>query len=107
VINSGVIINTGSRIGQDVILNTACTIDHHNYIGDHTHIAPGVHLGGDVEIGEGTLIGIGATVMPQCRIGAWSVIGAGAVVTKDIPAYSTVVGIPARVIKINQPSIKF
>jgi sugar O-acyltransferase (sialic acid O-acetyltransferase NeuD family) len=102
MISAGVIINTGSRIGEDVILNTACTVDHHNQIGDHVHIAPGVHLGGEVEIDEGVLVGIGATVMPQRRIGAWSVIGAGAVVTKDVPAYSTVTGVPARVVKVNE-----
>ncbi len=94
-----VVVNPGSRIGADVILNTACSVDHHNVIGDHVHIAPGVHLGGDVTVGEGTLVGIGATVMPQRKVGAWSVIGAGSVVSKDIPAYSVAVGVPARVIR--------
>jgi sugar O-acyltransferase (sialic acid O-acetyltransferase NeuD family) len=96
MICAGVVINPGAYLGQGVILNTGCTIDHHNHIGDYAHIGPGVHLGGDVEIDEGALIGIGATVMPQRRVGAWSVVGAGAVVTKDIPAYATVIGIPAR-----------
>jgi sugar O-acyltransferase (sialic acid O-acetyltransferase NeuD family) len=102
VISAGVIINTGAQIGQNVILNTACIVEHHNRVGDHVHIAPGVRLGGDVEIGPGALIGIGATVVPQRRIGAWSIVGAGAVVTEDVPAFSTVVGVPARVIKVNQ-----
>jgi acetyltransferase-like isoleucine patch superfamily enzyme len=91
-------------IGDNVILNTGCTVDHHNRIGNHARIAPGVHLSGDVTIGEGTLVGIGATMIPQRTVGAWSVIGAGSVVTRDIPAYATAVGMPARVIRREQGS---
>ena len=96
VLSAGVIVNPGTNIGNGVILNTGCTVDHHNRIDNYAHIAPGVHIGGDVEIGEGTLVGIGATVMPQRQVGAWSVIGAGAVVCQNIPNNSTAVGIPAR-----------
>jgi sugar O-acyltransferase (sialic acid O-acetyltransferase NeuD family) len=103
MICAGVVVNTGTVIGDDVILNTGCTVDHHNHIGNYAHIAPGVHLGGDVTIGEGTLVGIGASVIPQRTIGAWSVIGAGAVVIDDIPAHVTAVGMPARVIKRHHP----
>ena len=93
---AGVIVNPMARIGADVILNTGCTIDHHNEIADHVHVAPGVHLGGEVKVGEGALVGIGATVMPGKRIGAWSVVGAGAVVVHDVPDRAVVVGVPAR-----------
>lgn len=99
VICAGVVVNTGTILGHNVILNTGCTVDHHNRIGDHAHIAPGAHLGGNVTIGEGVLIGIGAVVIPQRTVGDWSVVGAGSVVTKDIPAHVTAVGVPARVIK--------
>jgi len=99
VVCAGVVINTGSHIGANVILNTGCTVDHHNCIGDHVHIAPGVHLGGDVKVGAGALIGIGVIVMPQRQVGEWSVVGAGAVVIKDIPANTTSVGVPARLVK--------
>lgn len=96
MICANVVINTGSVIGAHTILNTSCTIDHHNQIGDFTHIAPGVHAGGDVTVGDGTLIGIGATIMPQRTVGNWSQIGAGAVVVQNINNGETAVGIPAK-----------
>jgi sugar O-acyltransferase (sialic acid O-acetyltransferase NeuD family) len=96
VICAGVVVNPGSRVGSNVILNTGCTVDHHNTIGDHAHVAPGVHLGGDVQLGEGVLVGIGATVMPQRSVGEWSIVGAGALVTRDVQSYVVVAGSPAR-----------
>jgi len=99
MICAGTVVNPSSVVGANVILNTGCTIDHHNNIGDHVHIAPGVSLGGAVMIGEGTLVGIGATVMPQCRIGEWSIVGAGSVVNRSLPNHVLAVGIPARVIR--------
>lgn len=102
VICAGAIVNPGAIIGANVILNTASSVDHHNRIGDHAHIAPGSHLGGDVQVGEGAFIGIGATVMPQRRIGAWAIAGAGAVVHADLPEDAVAVGVPARVIRYQQ-----
>jgi len=99
VIGAGVVINPGSVIGCNVILNTSCTVDHHTLIADHVHIAPGVHLGGNVEIGEGTLVGIGATVMPNCRVGSWSTVGAGALIHRDVANHVVVFGVPAQVIR--------
>lgn len=97
VVCAGVVVNPGSRIGAHVILNTGSTVDHHNRIGDGVHIAPGVHLGGDVTIGEGSLVGIGATVMSQRSVGAWAVVAAGALVSKNVPDAVTVAGSPARI----------
>lgn len=94
---AGAIVNTGASIGRNVIVNTAATVDHHAVIGDHVHLAPGVHLGGEVIVEEGALVGIGAIVLPRVRIGAWSTVGAGAVVTADVPPAVTVMGVPARV----------
>lgn len=51
-------------------------------------------------IGNDTWIGHGAIIMPEVHIGDGSVVGSGAIVTKDVPKYSIVVGSPARVIKM-------
>ncbi len=96
VVNAGAVINPGASIGQNVIVNTSCSIDHHNVIYDHVHIAPGAHLGGDVCVEEGAFVGIGAIVMPQRRVGAWSTVGAAALVHRDVPCHTTVIGVPAR-----------
>ena len=53
---------------------------------------------GKVVIGENVWIGDKATILPGVSIGDGSVIGANAVVTKDVPPYSVVVGNPARII---------
>ena len=80
---------TAAHIGQGVILNTGCTVDHHTSIGDFAHIAPGVHIGGEAAIGAQTLVGIGAVVLPRCRIGVGCTVGA-------VPDGSVVAGSPAR-----------
>jgi acetyltransferase-like isoleucine patch superfamily enzyme len=52
-----------------------------------------------VVIGYGSDIGTNATILPGVHIGAHCIVGAGAVVTRDIPEYSVVAGVPARVIR--------
>lgn len=99
MIAANVVVNTGSVIGANVILNTGCTVDHHSHIGDHVHIAPGVHLGGRVTVDDGSLIGIGATVMPGRHVGAWSIVGAGALIHRDLSEKVVAVGVPARILK--------
>ena len=99
MICAGAVINPRSTIGANVIINTGCTVDHHNRIESHAHIAPGAHLGGDVSIGEGTLVGIGATVMPQRQVGQWSVVSAGALVHADVGDRVVAAGVPARAIR--------
>jgi sugar O-acyltransferase (sialic acid O-acetyltransferase NeuD family) len=99
MIAANVVVNTGSVISANAILNTGSTVDHHNHIGAHAHIAPGAHLGGHVTVGDGVLVGIGATVMPGQRVGAWSVVGAGTLVHRDVPEKVTAVGVPARILK--------
>jgi sugar O-acyltransferase (sialic acid O-acetyltransferase NeuD family) len=96
VVCAGAVVNPATRVGCSAILNTNSSIDHHNAIGDFVHIAPGVNLGGSVTVDDDAMVGIGAAVLPGLRIGRRAVIGAGAVVTRDVPDDALAVGVPAR-----------
>lgn len=98
VVLAGAIIQPEVQIGTHSIVNTAATVDHDCRLGDYVHLAPGVHLGGSIAVEEGVLLGIGTVVIPGLRIGAWSIVGAGSVVVKDLPAGVKAVGAPASVI---------
>jgi sugar O-acyltransferase (sialic acid O-acetyltransferase NeuD family) len=93
------VINAGAVVESHSILNVAATLSHDTKICRYTTINPGAHIGGNVRIGEGCYIGIGSNVIHGQSIGEWSVVGAGAVVTTDLPANVTAVGVPAKIIK--------
>lgn len=97
VVFAGGIVQPGARIGAHVILNTKASVDHHCRVGDYAHIAV-AHLGGGASIGEGAFLALGSVVLPGLHVGDWAVVGAGAVVTKNVAPATTVVGTPARVI---------
>jgi sugar O-acyltransferase (sialic acid O-acetyltransferase NeuD family) len=98
-IGQGVIVVTGTKIGNCVNIHTGATIDHDNIIGDGANLGPGVHTAGRVKIGRDAFLGTGAIVIPDGSVGEGATIGAGAVVLGNIPANLTAVGVPARVVE--------
>jgi len=93
-----VVINPLVKIGNGVICNTACVIEHECVINDYVHIAPGAILCGNVNVGEGSFIGAGAIVKQGVTIGKNVIVGAGTVVIKDIVDNTKVIGNPQRII---------
>lgn len=94
-----VVVNADTTVGDNVILNTACTVEHDNVISAHAHLAPGVVTAGEVRVGEGAFLAVGAKILPRISIGEWSIVGAGAVVTEHVPDRVTVAGCPAREVR--------
>ncbi len=93
---SGAVVAVGSTLGIGVIVNHLAVVDHGCQIGDFCHIAPCAALGGDVRLGQRVLVGAGAVVLAGLRVADDCVIGAGAVVTRDLIEPGAYVGIPAR-----------
>lgn len=96
VVFARTVVQPDTQIGDHSIVNTGATIDHDCCLSDFVHVAPGVHLAGEVRIGRGSLVGIGASVIPGISIGEWSQIGAGSVVVDHVPDQVTWGGVPAR-----------
>jgi sugar O-acyltransferase (sialic acid O-acetyltransferase NeuD family) len=99
-IMAGAIVQAGSHIGANTIINTKASIDHDCQIGAHVHLAPGVTLSGNVKVEDGVHIGTGATVIQQIQIHSNSIIGAGALVLRNISANRTVYGVPAKEVEL-------
>lgn len=102
IICSGVIITCNIDIKDFVILNLMCTVGHDTVINDYSSFMPSVNISGEVEIKEGVYVGTGAKIINQLEIGEFTIVGAGAVVSKSLPAKCTAVGLPAKPIKFHE-----
>lgn len=82
-----------------MIINLDCTLGHNDVIGDFVTIYPSVNGSGNVSVGECCELGTGMQIIQGKSIGDYSIVGAGAVVVKNIPSKCTAVGSPAKPIK--------
>lgn len=116
------ICDFGNRVtfGKNVFINHSAILSASGGIEfeEGVSVAPGVRIAtinhdfnerhtkytyGKVTIGKNAWIGMNVTICPGVKIGKYAVIAAGAVVTKDIPDYAVAGGVPAKVIKMQNP----
>lgn len=83
-IMAGAIIQAGTLVGPNSIINTGAIVDHDCHLGGDNHVAPGAVLSGGVVTGERVHIGTGASVIQGISIGAQAVVGAGATLTRPL-----------------------
>lgn len=90
------------RFGDDVWTGNGVFVSDQNHGWDDPALPIGTQAQEPqpVEIGDGAWLGHGVAVLPGVRIGRGSVIGAGAVVTTDVPDRAVAVGVPARVVRL-------
>jgi len=104
---TGIEIHPGAKIGRRFFIDhgMGVVIGETAEIGDDVMLYHGVTLGGRTRdggkrhptLGDGVVVGAGAKVLGPVVIGAHTAVGANAVVTKDAPADSVLVGVPAKV----------
>ena len=111
-------IHPAAKIGKGLMLDhaTNIVIGETAVIADTVSMLHDVTLGGTgkeqgdrhPKVGRGVMIGAGAKILGNIRIGEGAIVGAGSVVLRDVPAHTTVVGVPARVVgrpQMEMPSL--
>lgn len=101
IICPNVMIMANSEIGNFFQANIFSYVGHDCIIGNYVTFAPGVKCNGNVVIGDHAYLGAGAMIRQgtpdnPLTIGTGAIVGMGAVVTKDVKPYTTVIGNPAR-----------
>ena len=106
---SGSVVDYGCRIGDRVRIHSNCYVAQYTEIDEDAFLAPGVTLANDLYPGvaesartmtgpvieAGAQVGVNVTVLPFVRLGAGCIVGAGSVVTRDVPAGAVAYGAPA------------
>lgn len=80
----GSVVSCRSELGRFVIVNHQVTVGHDSRIGDFAQLCPGVRVSGGCALGVGAFLGSNAVVIPQRAMGAWAMLGAGAIAMRDV-----------------------
>ncbi len=94
------IVNSHAVIGNDCIVNTKALVEHGSRTADHVNLSTNAVINGDVTVGVGAFVGSCSVVNGQTTVGEWATVGSGAVVVRDVPHGVTVVGVPAKDIRL-------
>lgn len=96
------VINVNAVIGRGCIINTGAVVEHDCIIKEFANISPRAAMAGRTEIGSQTFLGIGSTIIDGIKVGENVIVGAGAVVIRDVPDRAVVAGVPAKIIGHNR-----
>ena len=101
------VVHKFSKIGDNCYLNVNSVIDHECIIGNGVHLMGSCYLAGRVHVEDYASVGANATILPDIKIGKNAIIGAGAVVTKNVKDNEVVMGNPAKFYRLNNKKYDF
>ncbi len=103
--NSVIVSMAGVVFGEAVLVAGNCYFTAGAYHVDDTGSAvmdQGAYSKGPIILGDNSWIGTGAIILDGVKVGKGAIVGAGAVVTKDVPDYAIVAGVPAKIIRMRE-----
>jgi sugar O-acyltransferase (sialic acid O-acetyltransferase NeuD family) len=99
VISAFCVLSTEVAVGRHVIIDKYASVGCLARVGDFVTFSPHATLSRRAAIAEGGFLGCGACVSPGAHVGAFTVVGGGAVVDRDLPPRTVAVGVPAHVVR--------
>jgi sugar O-acyltransferase (sialic acid O-acetyltransferase NeuD family) len=96
ILLNGACFTTAIQLGDLNIFNPGCTVAHDCVLGSYNVVCPGANLSGSVVLEDETYIGTGAQVLQGQRVARSAIVGAGAVVHRNIVEAGTYAGVPAQ-----------
>jgi sugar O-acyltransferase (sialic acid O-acetyltransferase NeuD family) len=102
IVNTNVVFTTEIEIGSFNYFNRCCSISHDVFIGDYCFIHAGVHLSGESKVGNRVWFGVNSTIVQVLTVGDDAMIGAGAVILKNVEPKAVMVGNPAKLLRFKE-----
>jgi sugar O-acyltransferase (sialic acid O-acetyltransferase NeuD family) len=99
VICPNVVLTANVKLGSFVLVNVGAIIGHDAEIGEGTTISCHCDIMGHVTIGRGCFLGSHASILPSKKVGDAAIVGAGSAVVRNVPAHTTVMGVPAQMLR--------
>ena len=90
------LVSADARIEEGAVVYYHSSVDHDVVVGPFSQISGHCDIMGGATLGAGVFLGSHAAILPRVKVGDRAIVGAGAVVTSDVPDDTTVVGMPAR-----------
>jgi sugar O-acyltransferase (sialic acid O-acetyltransferase NeuD family) len=106
VLMAGARLSVDITLGDFVCLNGYATIGHDATLSDGCTLSAHCDVTGGAKLGEGVFLGSHATITPGVSLGDYARVGAGSAVVRNVPPYTTVMGVPAKTIFSHQPQEK-